>query len=92
MPGPVTVTFSSLNGECVAKATYTYHERKNSTTLQIKRALDEIEECVKRLRSVADSCYESNKFAEENRHDSGKIFTLFERVVASKILFQGIIR
>ncbi|CAH3041122.1 unnamed protein product [Pocillopora meandrina] len=36
-----------------------------------KRALDGVEECVKRLRSVADSCYESNKFAEENRHDSG---------------------
>ena len=54
MPGPVTVTLSSLNGECVARATYTYQERKNSTTPQIKRALDQIEECVKRLRSESD--------------------------------------
>ena len=74
MPGPVTVTFSSLNGECVAKATYTYHERKNSTTLQIKRALDEIEECVKRLRSEPDSCDESEELAKENFHESGNIF------------------
>ena len=74
MPGPVTVTFSSLNGECVAKATYTYQERKNSTTQQIKRALDEIEECVKRLRSEPDLCDESEELAKENFHESGKIF------------------
>ena len=65
MPGPVTVTFSSLNGECVAKATYTYQERKNSTTPQIKRALDQIEECVKRLRSESDLCDKSDEFATE---------------------------
>ena len=74
MPGPVTVTFSSLNGECVAKATYTYQECKNSTTLQIKRALDEIEECVKRLRSEPDSCDESEELAKENFNESGNIF------------------
>ena len=79
----------------MANTTSTYKKCENPMTWQIthfKRALDGVEECVKRLRSVADSCYESNKFAEENRHDSGKIFTLFERVVVSKILFQGIIR
>lgn len=65
MPGPVTVTLSSLNGECVARATYTYQERKNSTTPQIKRALDQIEECVKRLRSESDLCDKTDEFATE---------------------------
>ena len=64
MAGPVTVTFSSLNGECVAKATYTYRKGKNSTTPQIKRALDEIEECVKCLRSESYICDESEELAE----------------------------
>ncbi|XP_027047315.1 uncharacterized protein LOC113675008, partial [Pocillopora damicornis] len=73
-PGPVTVTFATLNGECMAKTTSTYKKCENPMTWQIthfKRALNGVEECVKRLRNVADSCYESNKFAEENHHDSG---------------------
>ena len=84
MPGPVTVTFSSLNGECVAKATYTYQERKNSTTPQIKRALDEIEECIKRLRSESDLCDESEELASDNSHESGKIFYSLNELPSQK--------
>ena len=84
MPGPVTVTFSSLNGECVAKATYTYREGKNSTTPQIKRALDEIEECVKRLRSESDLCDESEELASDNSHESGKIFYSLNELPSQK--------
>ena len=55
----------------MAEATYTYKRRENPTTWQIKRALDGVEESVKRLRSVADSSYESYEFAAENYHESG---------------------
>lgn len=48
----------------------THKRRENPTTWQIKRALDGVEESVKRLRSVADS-YESYEFAAENYHESG---------------------
>ena len=51
----------------------------NPTTWKItrvKRALDGVEESVKRLRSAADSCYDSDEFAAENYHESGKIFHL----------------
>ncbi|XP_022792771.1 uncharacterized protein LOC111331841 [Stylophora pistillata] len=69
-PGPVTVTFTTLNGDYVAKAIFTYKKFENSTTEQTTRAkrfLDEVEESVKRLRSVTD--YESDEFAEENNQE-----------------------
>lgn len=55
----------------MAEGTYTYKRPKKPKTWQIKRALDGVEESVKRLRSVADSSYESYKFAAENYHESG---------------------
>ena len=76
-PGPVTVTFTTLNGDYVAKAIFTYKKFENSTTEQTTRAkrfLDEVEESVKRLRSVTD--YESDEFAEENNQELGKNFQL----------------
>ena len=79
VPGPVTVTFTTMDGECEAKETYTYKKRENPTTWQItlvKRSLDEIEEYVKRLRRVAYTCCESDEFAAENYHESGKTFHL----------------
>ncbi|PFX17949.1 hypothetical protein AWC38_SpisGene17691 [Stylophora pistillata] len=72
-PGPVTVTFTTLNGDYVAKAIYTYKKFENSTTEQIsrvKRSLDKVEESVKRLRSVTDSWYESDESARENYPES----------------------
>ena len=63
----------------MAKETHTYRENENPTTWQstrTKRAFDEFEESVKRFRSVADSCYDSDEFVAENYHESGKIFHL----------------
>ena len=63
----------------MTKATYTYKKRENPTTwwiAHVKRALEGVEESVKRLRSVADSCYESDEFAAENSHEAGKRFRL----------------
>lgn len=65
----------------MAKGTYTYikKKRKNSTTQEIvhlKRTIDELEKSVKRLKSEFDLCDESDEFATENCHESGKIFHL----------------
>ena len=73
----------------MAKATYIYKKRENPTNWQIKRAFNGVEESVKRLRSVVDSCYESYEFAAENYHESGKIFNCLNGLPSPKYHFKG---
>ena len=40
---------------------------------------------------MVDSCYESDEFAAENYHDSGKIFTFLKELPSQKNYFKGLL-
>ena len=63
----------------MAKETHTYRESENPTTWQstrTKRAFDEFDESVKRLKREFGSCDESDECAAEGNHETSKNFHL----------------
>ena len=63
----------------MAKGTYTYKETENPTTRQstrTKRAFDELDESLKRLKREFGVCDDSDECTAEGSHETGKIFHL----------------
>ena len=63
----------------MAKGTYTYRETENPTTRQsirTKRAFDEFDESLKRLKREFGLCDESDECTAEGNHETGKNFHL----------------
>ena len=63
----------------MAKETHTYRESENLTTWQstrTKRAFDDFDESVKRLKREFGLCDESDECTAEGNHETGKNFRL----------------